>query len=76
MKLTYATDEGEQRTVKVARDGGAWVVLDELGEDKRIVERLPVDSDEAREEADAIATDYAASAAAAGEPLMPSGVEA
>lgn len=80
MSLRYGTDDGEQRTVNVTRHNGAWVVLDELGEDKRVVEILPVDNDdtrdEAREEADAIAADYAAAAAAAGEPLVSASVGA
>ncbi len=64
LTLTYSAG-AEQRHVRATRDGMYWLVVDELGDDKRIVERV-----DAGAEADAIARDYAAQADAAGHPLV------
>ena len=62
--LTYTAGD-EQRVVRATAEGGQWVVLDELGDDRRVVERVDADG-----EAAAIVRDYAAQASAAGHPLV------
>ena len=71
MTLTY-TAGTDQRSVRIVRDDEdpSWVVLDELGDDTRVVERVDGVDDAQRDEAESIAADYAEQAAAAGEPLV------
>lgn len=62
--LTYNAG-AELRRVRATRSGRQWLVLDELGDDKRVVELV-----DALDEADAVARDYVAQATAAGRPLV------
>lgn len=64
--LTLSYNAGdERRHVRATRSGRGWLVLDELGEDKRVVELV-----DALDEAAALARDYVAQATAAGHPLV------
>lgn len=56
---------GEQRTVRAVQEGDAWLVFDELGEDRRLVERCEDDG-----AAEALARDYAEQSECAGHPLV------
>jgi len=65
LTLTYNAG-AEQRLVRAAQQGEQWLVVDELGDDRRTVESdIPEEG-----EALAIARDYAAQATAAGHPLV------
>jgi hypothetical protein len=67
LTLTYNAGHA-QRRVRAAKHGRQWLVVDELGDDKRTVESDIPEEDEAV----AIARDYAQQAMAAGHPLISS----
>lgn len=65
LTLTYSA-HAKQRLVRAAQQETQWLVVDELGDDRRTVESdIPEEG-----EALAIARDYAAQATAAGHPLV------
>ena len=65
LALTYNAGDA-QRRVRAAQHRRQWLVVDELGDDRRTVESgIPEEN-----EAVAIARDYAEQAMAAGHPLV------